>query len=135
MTYEEKKAWLWRYRDACKKADYLRDARAEAQSDTGRTTQQLSGMPAGGGDGQALPRSVERIEDAQLALDDQLYLCDQLKCELLAKLLGLTDPDDHEIMRRRYVCFQKWERIAQDLQISQRQVYRHHRKAIDLLRW
>ena len=51
------------------------------------------------------------------------------------KLLGLTDPDDHEIMRRRYVCFQKWERIAQDLQISQRQVYRHHRKAIDLLRW
>ncbi len=135
MTYEEKKAWLWRYRDACKKADYLRDALNEAQSDTGRTTQQLSGMPAGGGDGQALPRSVERIEDAQAALDGQLYLCDLLKCELLAKLLSLTDPDDHEIMRRRYVCFQKWERIAQDLQISQRQVYRHHRKAIDLLSW
>lgn len=135
MTYEEKKAWLWRYRDACKKAGYLRDALDEAQHDTGRTTQQLSGMPAGGGDGQALPRSVERIEDAQAALDDQLHLCDLLKCELLAKLLTLTDPDDHEIMRRRYVCFQKWERIAQELQISQRQVYRNHRKAIDLLRW
>ena len=91
MTYEEKKAWLWRYRDACKKAGYLRGALDEAQHDTGRTTQQLSGMPAGGGDGQALPRSVERIEDAQAALDDQLHLCDLLKCELLAKLLPELD--------------------------------------------
>lgn len=133
MTYEEKKAWLWRYRDACKKADYLRDALDEAKKDTGRTTQQLSGMPGCGGDGQALPRSVERVEDAQTALDDQTYLCNTLRCELLAKLLCLTDPDDHEIMRRRYVCFQKWEQISKDLQISMRQVYRHHRKAIDIL--
>lgn len=133
MTYEEKKVWLWRYRSACKKADYLRDALREAEKDTGHTTQQLSGMPGSSGDGQSLPRSVERAEDARQALADQCCLCDQLRCELLAKLLVLQDPDDHEIMRLRYVCFQKWPEIAAGTHLCLRQVYRRHSRALDLL--
>ena len=133
MTIEEKKAWLWRYRDACKKADYLRDVLDEARKDTGHTTQQLSGMPSGGGDGQALARSVERVEDAEIALDEQEHLCSTLRCELLAKLLCLTDPDDHEIMRRRYVCFQKWEQIEAALNLGLRQIYRRHSRALEQL--
>ena len=44
MTYEEKKAWLWRYRDAMVKAKHLRNDLDEAEHDTGCTTQQLTGM-------------------------------------------------------------------------------------------
>lgn len=67
MTYEEKKAWLSRYGTAIPKENYLR----EAQSDTGRTTQQLSGMPSGSSDGQALLRMIEQVESARQAQERQ----------------------------------------------------------------
>ena len=51
MTYEEKRRWLSRYGDAMVKAKHLRDDLDEAERDTGCTTQQLTGMPGGSGDG------------------------------------------------------------------------------------
>ena len=61
MTYEEKKAWLWRYRRARKKELYLTHELKEAELDYGRMTRTFSSVPGGGGDGQALPRAVERV--------------------------------------------------------------------------
>ena len=69
MTYEEKRRWLSRYGDAMVKAKHLRDDLDEAERDTGCTTQQLTGMPGGSGDGQSLARTVERIERAEKALN------------------------------------------------------------------
>lgn len=64
MTYEEKKAWLWRYRTA-KRFELLKlDELATLQTDATHTTQRFSPVPGGNGDGQALPRSVERIDEA-----------------------------------------------------------------------
>lgn len=130
MTYEEKKAWLNRYGSAMLKCKYLRDALEEAESDTGNTTQQLSGMPGGSGDGQALPRSVERVADAQAALDAQIMLCDDIHAEILAKLEDVTDPNDYEILRLRYLRFSDWEQIAEKMNICVRQVYRRHRRGV-----
>lgn len=133
MTYEEKKAWLNRYSLAVLKWKHLRDALEEAENDTGRTTQQLSGMPGGGSDGQSLPRSVERIEDAQAALNAQVMLCDDIHAEILARLEDVDNPGDYEVLRLRYLRFQAWEQIAQKLNIGVRQVYRRHRRGIDAL--
>ena len=69
MTYEEKKAWLWRYRSA-KRFERLRlDELATLQTDATHTTQRFSPVPGGSGDGQALPRSVERIDEARRAAE------------------------------------------------------------------
>ena len=69
MTYEEKKAWLWRYRSA-KRFERLRlDELATLEAEAMHTTQRYSAMPGGGGDGQALPRAVERIEEARQAAE------------------------------------------------------------------
>ena len=55
MTYEEKKAWLWRYRSA-KRFERLRlDELATLEAEAMHTTQRYSATPGGGGDGQALP--------------------------------------------------------------------------------
>lgn len=68
MTYEEKKAWLWRYRTA-KRFELLKlDELATLQTDATHTTQRFSPVPGGSGDGQALPRSVERIDEARRPL-------------------------------------------------------------------
>lgn len=51
MTYEEKKAWLWRYRTA-KRFELLRlDDLATLQTDATHTTQRFSPVPGGSGDG------------------------------------------------------------------------------------
>ena len=71
MTYEEKKAWLWRYR-AAKRFELLRlDELATLETDAMHTTQRYSALPGGGGDGQTLPRAVERIEEARQAAEAQ----------------------------------------------------------------
>lgn len=133
MTYEEKKAWLWRYRRARKKELYLTRELKEAELDYGRMTRTLSSVPGGGGDGQALPRAVERVEKARQALEAQLLLCDDLHAEIMATLFCLGDPDDYEMLNLRYLHFKTWESIAAEMKLCLRQVYRRHRHAVDEL--
>lgn len=133
MTYEEKRAWLNRYGNAMVKAKHLRDDLDEAEQDTGSTTQQLSGMPSGTGDGQFLARTVERIERAQQALNAQIMLCDDLHAETMARLEDIDDQKDYEVLRLRYLRFQDWPQIAQKMNICVRQVYRRHRRGVDAL--
>lgn len=65
MTYEEKKAWLRRYQQA-KRLEQLRlDELDTLKTDASNMTQCLSAVPGGGGDGQTLPRAVERIDEAR----------------------------------------------------------------------
>ena len=59
MTYEEKKAWLGRYREAEKKYNRLSERLAEAQTATRRITQNISAIPGGAGDGQSLAHAAE----------------------------------------------------------------------------
>ena len=71
MTYEEKKAWLRRYQQA-KRLEQLRlDELDTLKTDASNMTQCLSAVPGGGGDGQTLPRAVERIDEARGAYKAQ----------------------------------------------------------------
>ena len=133
MTYEEKKAWLGRYRRARKKELYLTRELKEAELDYGRMTRTISSVPGGGGDGQALPRAVERVEKARRALEAQLLLCDDLHAEVMAVLACLEDPDDCEVLSLRYLHFKTWESIAAEMKLCLRQVYRRHRHAMEEL--
>ena len=79
MTYEEKKAWLWRYLSA-KRFELLKlDELATLEAEAFHTTQRISPVPGGSGDGQALPRSVERIDEARRAAEAQSAVCDTIR--------------------------------------------------------
>ena len=69
MTYEEKCIWLNRYRAAEKDARHLSDQIAAAQTAAARTTQALSPLPGGGGDGQNLARAIERKTELEQKAD------------------------------------------------------------------
>lgn len=102
MTYEEKKAWLWRYRSA-KRFERLRlDELATLEAEAMHTTQRYSAMPGGGGDGQALPRAVERIEEARQAAEAQSTVCDAIRAELMDVFSQLDNEVDFMILFRRY---------------------------------
>lgn len=133
MTYEEKKAWLWRYRSA-KRFERLRlDELATLEAEAMHTTQRYSAMPGGGGDGQALPRAVERIEEARQAYKAQCVESERIRKEIIFALQQLDDETDFTILYRRYICGHKWELIADRLHLDVSWVIRRHKKAVQLL--
>ena len=130
MTYEEKKAWLWRYRSA-KRFERLRlDELATLEAEAMHTTQRYSAMPGGGGDGQALPRAVERIEEARQAAEAQSTVCDAIRAELMDVFSQLDNEVDFMILFRRYVLLEDWDKIAVYVQLSRSQMFQHHSAAV-----
>lgn len=130
MTYEEKKAWLWRYRSA-KRFERLRlDELATLEAEAMHTTQRYSAMPGGGGDGQTLPRAVERIEEAKQAAEAQSTVCDAIRAELMDVFSQLDNEVDFMILFRRYVLLEDWDKIAVYVRLSRSQMFQHHSAAV-----
>lgn len=133
MTYEEKKAWLWRYRSA-KRFELLRlDELATLQTDATHTTQRFSPVPGGSGDGQALPRSVERIDEARRAAEAQSAVCDAIRAEIMEVFRQLDNEVDFMILFRRYILLEGWSEIAYHIRLSRSQVFQHHSDAVKRL--
>ena len=130
MTYEEKKAWLWRYRSA-KRFELLKlDELATLEAEAMHITQRYSATPGGGGDGQALPRAVERIEEARQAAEAQSTVCDAIRAELMDVFSQLDNEVDFMILFRRYVLLEDWDKIAVYVRLSRSQMFQHHSAAV-----
>ena len=133
MTYEEKKAWLWRYRSA-KRFELLRlDELATLEAEACHTTQRYSPTPGGGGDGQTLPRSVERIDEARREAAAQSAVCDAIRAEIMEVFRQLDDEVDFMILFRRYILLEDWPDIAVIVRISRSQMFQRHSAAIKRL--
>lgn len=130
MNYEEKVHWLRRYRDALQLEEELRQELEDQRSRACKNTAALTGMPGGGGDGQALPRAVESIIAAQQELQAQINLCGATRREVVAVLDQVADERDHEILRRRYLLGQRFEEIAVEMCLEYRWVRRRHKRTI-----
>ena len=133
MTYEEKKEWLRRYRKAAKlekiKLEEVEQYRAAAE----HVTQVLSGMPGGAGDGQALPRAVERIMDSMQEANIQVMECQQIRKEVMDTMAQTVDMQDYGILYMRYIGGMKWEQIAVKIGMDVSRVYRRHKAAVKAL--
>ena len=133
MTYEEKKAWLWRYRSA-KRFELLRlDELATLEAEAMHTTQRYSPTPGGGGDGQTLPRSVERIDEARREAAAQSAVCDAIRAEIMEVFRQLDDEVNFMILFRRYILLEDWPDIAVSVHISRSQMFQRHSAAIKRL--
>lgn len=133
MTYEEKKAWLWRYRSA-KRFEQLRQDELETlQTEARHTTPRYAAAPGGSGDGQALPRSVERIEEARRAAEAQSAVCDAIRAEIMGVFSQLRDEVDFMILFRRYILLESWESTAVHVRMTKRWVFTRHRAALEKL--
>lgn len=130
MTCEEKKAWLWRFRSA-KRFERLRlDELETLEAEACHTTQRYSPTPGGGGDGQTLPRSVERIDEARREATAQSAVCDAIRAEIMDVFSQLDDEVDFMILFRRYVLLEDWDKIAVYVRLSRSQMFQHHSAAV-----
>ena len=130
MEYSEKIAFLRRYREAVQREETLAQEIEALRCQAARVTQALTGMP-GGGDGQALPRAVEQILEAQEKLQAQAARTAESRTQVAAAIDGVTDPLRRDILTRRYILGQRWERIAADQNFTLRRVLQLHRSTVD----
>ena len=133
MTYEEKKQWLRRYRRAARMEKVKVDEVERCRADAEHVTQVLSGMPGGAGDGQALPRAVERIMEAMQEANAQVMECQKICKEVLDTMAQTVDIQDYGILYMRYIGGMKWEQIAVKIGMDTSRVYRRHKKAVQAL--
>ena len=132
MTYQEKISFLRRYREAVRQEDTILQEIEELRTQAARVTRALTGMP-GGGDGQAIPRAVERLEEARQKLDAQVEQARARRSEIAAVIQQEADPLRRDILTRRYILGQRWERIAADSNRDLRWMLRLHRRAVEEL--
>lgn len=131
MTYDEKVLWLRRYRQALRLQAELEQEVEQLDSAAKRVTPMLSGIPSGQGDGNALPRAVEGLIQAKEELAAQIDTCGTVRLEVVAAIDQVTNPRDHEILRRRYILGQRWEEIAVEMHLEYRWVTRRHRRTVE----
>ena len=133
MTYDEKIAFLRRYRDAQRTMRRLLEELQQLQAEATSVSQALSGMPSGGGDGQAIPRAVERIADAESRLVSAYGAALAELNQVKNAIDSVHDPLRQDILTRRYILGQRWEYIAVTLDRDLRWVLRLHHRAVDEL--
>lgn len=133
MTYENKVAWLRRYQDSLRRERELGQELEQLRSRACKVTPALTGMPGGAGDGQSLARAVASIVQAQQELQAQINVCGAIRREIVSALNQITNPRDHEILRRRYILGQRWEEIAVEMHYKYQHICRCHRKAVEKL--
>lgn len=133
MLYQDKVAWLWRYRQALRRQAELEQEVEQLDSAAKRVTPMLSGMPGGPGDGNALPRAVETLLEAKAELEAQCDICGDIRREVVAAIEQVTNRRDNEILRRRYILGQRWEEIAVEMHYKYQHICRCHRKAVEKL--
>lgn len=133
MTYAEKVAWLRRYQDSLRREKELAEEVEQLRARACRVTPAMRDLPGAQGDGQAMPRAVEQILQAQQLLHDQVTRCEAIRKEILAVLDRVADPRDSELLRRRYILGQRWEDISEKMFLDMRWLIRCHRRAIETL--
>ncbi len=134
MEYAGKIAWLRRYRDSQKVERELTQELEQLRSQAERITPVLSATPGGGGNGQQLPAIVERIEDIRSQMAERIEKGLAARTEIAAVIDQLTDAQEIEILRRRYLLGQRWEQIAQEVHLNRRWTTKLHKKAVEKLK-
>lgn len=130
MTYEEKVRWLRRYQESLRREQELAEEVERLQSEATRITPLLSGMPGGPGDGQRLPRAVEKIIETKRQLELKIDECLKVRLEVEGVIEKITNSRNQEILRRRYLLAQKWEDISREMYLDFRWILKLHKKAV-----
>lgn len=132
---EKTKQWLWRYRDAKKEVKRLEgelQELIELQKSCGAI--QYSDMPKGGGDQGDLSDYMIKQEELWKKIHKARYKRILMFSEVKNVIDRLPSVDEREVMSYRYIQSMPWERICMKVNLSRRNVYYIHGKALENIR-
>ncbi len=129
-----KKEWLGRYNslqgDIERTENEIQRWRARAQS----VTQHITDMPKGGQNRNQLEDAVCAIDELEQELSGQILESIAVRKEIAAAIEAVRNPVYRELLKRRYIDGDKWERIAVEMNYCYRHVVHVlHPKALHAL--
>ena len=133
MTYDEKVAWLRRYRQALRDEARLRDRIKAVRSRAESTTQALRPVVGGSQDGTKVERCTELLDQYQRELQEQLKESERIRAEIEAAINALPSALQRDVLQARYIDGLPVWRTANRLHISESWVKQIHRTAIENL--
>lgn len=89
--------------------------------------------PGGSGTGQRIENAMAKIVDAENIIQAEMEILMVALGEIRQLVSLVDDPILRLILHKRYLCYQKWEQIAVDLNYSWKQIHRLHNKALSLI--
>lgn len=96
-----------------------------------KVTYTMTGMPGGFGERASKQDSVvTKIIDFQKEINADIDRLVDLKREILISIQALSSVEHQLVLEKRYIMFEKWEKIAADMNTDIRNIYRIHGKAL-----
>lgn len=77
--------------------------------------------------GSATVKILEKQEEITKEIDN----CIDVRLKIADEILNLDDVMHIKILHKRYVLCKKWEEIAREVSFDERQLMRHHNKALE----
>ena len=133
MTNQDKIAWLRRYREAAAEQDRLMAEIARWRSLAERVSPTLSGMPAGGGGPARMIAAVERMDELEAELAEQIVERVATRREIGQASDRVPDERLARLLRLRYIDGYTLEKIAVEMHYCYKQTKRLHWRALDVL--
>lgn len=112
-------------------ADYIE--LQNLRDNASRITPAYSLAPGGGGTGQRIENAMAKIVDMENIIQSDMELLMVALGEIHRLIAVVDDPVLKLVLHKRYLCYQKWEQIAADLNYTWVHTHRLHGKALNAI--
>lgn len=129
MNNEEKKQYLRRYQEAKKRAKRIQEEIEELRSSKTSPVGLGDGLPHGSGTSD-LSGYAARLDELLRELEAEKEMQMVTYREIRQQIGMVPDPTEQEILSRRYLLWQGWEKIAVEMGYSYRNITRLHGYAL-----
>lgn len=130
MNNEEKKQYLRRYQEAKKKAKRIQEEIDALRSSETSPVGLGDGLPHGSGTSD-LSGYAARWDELVRELEAEKEMQMVTYREIRQQISMVPDPTEQEILSRRYLLGQRWEKIAVEMKYSCRHVTKLHGYALN----
>lgn len=129
MNNEEKKQYLRRYQAAKRKAKVIQEEIEELRSSKTSPVGLGDGLPHGSGTSD-LSGYAARLDELLRELEAEREMQMVTYREIRQQIVMVPDPTEQEILSRRYLLEQRWEKISVEMNYDYRYVLKLHGKAL-----
>ena len=126
--------WLDGVRDACAMMDMLAEELEAVHARRTRITGVLCAVRAsGGGTGDARQDATIHLIEVERRLQGAMAAYARERARAVDLIAQVRAPKQREVMHRRYIMRQRFSAIARAMDMTERQVYKAHRRGIAAL--
>lgn len=130
LTNQEKKEYLRRYKAADEEINDLLREKERVMSRLTRMTASITGMPKGGGERDALAGGMDKLIALDREIDCKVDALITLRREIEGSIANLGNATQRRLLRLRYLECMSWNRVAVEMGVELRWVYRIHGRAL-----